>query len=44
LRIESYSFGKIRIAGVEPTGQAVAEYNRLVEEGADAIAALHLTC
>ena len=29
---------------VEKTGRAVEEYNRLVDEGVDVAAALHLTC
>jgi hypothetical protein len=37
-----------RVAGsqvvVARTGRVVEEYNRLVEEGCDAAAALHLTC
>jgi hypothetical protein len=28
----------------EPTAKAVEDYNRLIDEGADVVAALHLTC
>jgi hypothetical protein len=48
VRVDPATFHALEEQGArviaERTGQAVAEYNRLVEEGADAIAALHLTC